>query len=168
MTAKTAAPAETVKQDAAGKSGEKKKSGGFGFKLALAALAAGALSVIPLCLIALPGLMPSIAVFFADRGRPRYTSYTVAVMNFAGVFPFLLTALKHGLSLEASAAKLSDPFTWLVMYGAAALGWLTCALTPAIARFCLEIQAMQRRRTLESMAKAIVTEWGDEVAKGKR
>ena len=173
MAAKTAAAAAAKPADAGkraapakppGKAGGAATFGSLGLKLVLAALAAGALAVLPLCMIALPGMMPTVAVFFADRGRPRYTSYAVGVMNFAGVFPFLIAVAMHGLSLNAAAHKLSDPFTWLVMYGAAGIGWLTAAGTPGIARVCIEIQAMQRRRMLESMAKAIVAEWGEEVA----
>ena len=156
-------------KSAAVKSGETAgRSGGFAVKLAVVFLLLGALSVLPLCLVALPGMMPSLAVYFADNKRPRYLSYTVAVLNAAGVLPFLLVVAKDGLSFVAAAHKLSDPFTWLVMYGAAAAGWLTSAATPALARICIEIQASQRRRGLEALAKAIRSEWGDEVAgKGK-
>ncbi len=141
-----------------------RRSGGFAVKLAILGSIVAALSMLPLCLVAVPGMMPSLAVFFADGKRPRYLSYTVAVMNAAGVLPFLLAIARSGMSLEVSAHKLSEPFTWLVMYGAAAAGWLTSAATPALARICIEVQAGQRRRSLEALAKAIREEWGDEVA----
>jgi hypothetical protein len=144
------------------------KKGGFGFKLAIIALCASGLAVLPLCLIALPGMMPSIAACFLDGRRTRYLGYTVGVMNFAGVFPFLLVTAQGGMTLEVAAAKLSDPFAWIVMYGAAAIGYLTAAATPPLARLCIEIQSGQRRRALEAMAKAMRSEWGDEVARGKR
>jgi hypothetical protein len=145
------------------------RSGGFALKLALIGGLVGALSMLPLCLVAVPGMMPSLAVFFADGKRPRYLSFTVAMMNAAGVLPFLLVVAKGGMSFIAAAHQLSDPFTWLVMYGAAAAGWLTYAATPALARICIEVQAGQRRRGLEALAKAIREEWGDDVAgKGKK
>jgi hypothetical protein len=140
-----------------------RRSGGLALKLAMVALAGAALSALPLCLLIVPGMMPSLAVLFVDRQRPRYLSYSVAVMNFAGVLPFLLALATSGMSLAAAAHKLSDPFTWLVMYGAAAVGWFTCAATPPLARICIEIQAGQRRRTLEALAKAMRQEWGEEV-----
>jgi hypothetical protein len=70
------------------------------------------------------------------------------------------------LSLQTAAALLSDPMVWLVMYGAAAAGWLICAATSPLARLCLELQAAQKRRALEALAKAIRQEWGEEVAGG--
>lgn len=124
-------------------------------------IAGAALTALPLCLVAVPGMMPSLAVFLADRQRPRYLSYAVTVMNFAGVLPFLLVLDHAGMSLAAAAGKLSDPFTWLVMYGAAASGWLINAGTVPLARICIEAQAGQRRRQLESVAKQMREEWGE-------
>jgi hypothetical protein len=80
----------------------------------------------------------------------------------------VIAVAKGGMSMVAAAHKLSDPFTWLVMYGAAAAGWCISAATPALARICIEVQTMQRRRTFESLARAIREEWGGEVASDQR
>jgi hypothetical protein len=87
------------------------------------------------------------------------------VMNFAGVFPFVLAvAQQQQMSMLTVATRLTEPLTWLVMYGAAAAGWLICGVTPMLARAGIEIQAFQRRRALEALSKAIREEWGPEVA----
>src|SRR5260221_1584253 len=132
----------------------KGKSGGLALKLAVGALGLASLAVLPLFLIILPGMMPTLVTLFVDRQRPSHLTYTVAVMNFAGVLPFLLTLAKGRLSLQTAAALLSDPMVWLVMYGAAAAGWLICAATSPLARLCLELQAAQKRRGVEAPAKA--------------
>lgn len=144
----------------------KGKSGGLALKLAAGALGLASLAVLPLFLIILPGMMPTLVTLFVDRQRPRHLTYTVGVMNFAGVLPFLLALAKGRLSLQTAAALLSDPMVWLVMYAAAAAGWLICAATSPLARLCLELQAAQKRRALEALAKAIRQEWGEEVAGG--
>src|SRR5258708_402789 len=123
----------------------KRRPGGLAVKAAVGALLLGALSALPLCMILVPGMMPSLVVLFVDRGRPRYLSYSVAVMNFAGVLPFLLSLVGH-MTLTAAAAKLSDPLTWLVTYGAAGAGWVICAVTPFLARTCVEILTGPQRR----------------------
>jgi hypothetical protein len=142
--------------------------GGLALKLAIGVSGLASLAVLPLFLIILPGMMPTLVTLFVDRQRPRYLTYTVGVMNFAGVLPFLLTLAKGRLSLQTVAALLSDPMVWLVMYGAAAAGWLICAATSPLARLCLELQAAQKRRALEALAKAIRQEWGEEVAGGAK
>lgn len=147
-----------------------KTNGGIGGivpKAALAAVALAAIAALPLFLVLVPGMMPTLVTLVVDRPRPRHLSYTVGVMNFSGVLPFVLALAKGELSLSAAALVLTDPASWLVMYGAAASGWLICAATPPLARFCLELQASQKRRALEALGKAIRQEWGDEVAGGQ-
>jgi hypothetical protein len=143
-----------------------KARGGTGIvpKAAAVAVALAGLAALPVFLVLLPGMMPAFVTLFVDRQRPRHLSYTVGVMNFAGVLPFILTLAKNGASLKAAAGVLADPLSWLVMYGAAASGWLICGATPPLARLCLELQASQKRRALEALGKAIREEWGDEVA----
>jgi hypothetical protein len=146
----------------------KGKGGGLALKLALGALGLASLAVLPLFLVIVPGMMPTLVTLFVDRQRPRHLTYTVGVMNFAGVLPILLTLAKGHLSVQTAAAVLADPTVWLVMYGAAATGWLICAAMSPLARLCLELQAAQKRRALEALAKAIRQEWGEEVAGGPK
>ncbi len=144
---------------------EKAKGGaGLALKAAIAILGLAALTVVPLVLVLIPGTMPTFVTLLIDRQRPRYLSYTVGVMNFAGVLPILLTLAKGHLTMTAAGQALVNPVTWMVMYGAAAAGWLICGATPPLARLCLELQASQRRRALEALSKAIRQEWGDDVA----
>jgi hypothetical protein len=143
------------------------RSGGLGLKFAVLSVLGGALVALPLCLIVLPGMVPTLAAFLVDRRQPRYLGYAVAVMNFAGVAPFLLIVAKSGMTLTNAAQKLADPLTWLVMYGAAAGGWLIYSAMIPLARICIETQSGQRRRQLEAAAKAIRQEWGEDVGKKK-
>jgi hypothetical protein len=155
--AKTVAKAKNGAAAANGK-------GGFAVKMACLVALVMALAVLPLVVIVAAGMMPTAAVTMIDR-RPRYLSYTVGVMNFAGVFPFALAvAQQQQMSMLTVATRLTEPLTWLVMYGAAAAGWLICGVTPMLARAGIEIQAFQRRRALEALSKAIREEWGPEVA----
>src|SRR5437868_8346203 len=143
---------------------DKAKGGGLATKLGVFILGLLALAVAPLILVVLPGMMPTLVTLFVDRQRPRYLTYTVGAMNFSGVLPILLTIAKGPLTMAAAGLTLANPVSWIVMYGAAAVGWLICGATPPLARLCLELQANQRRRALEGLGKAIRQEWGDEVA----
>lgn len=149
-----------------GAAGVRKIKGGtgLGLKLAITVLALAALTVVPLVLVLLPGMMPTLVTVLVERQRPRYLTYTVGMMNFAGVLPILLTVAKGQLTMTAAGLALANPVTWIVMYGAGAVGWLICGATPPLARLCLELQASQRRRALEALGKAVRQEWGDEVA----
>ncbi len=146
----------------------KSRPGGLTLMIAIALAALAALAALPLVFVLVPGMTPTLVTLFVDRQRSRHVSYVVGVMNFAGVLPFLLVLAKDRLSMHAAALALSDPFTWLVMYGAAASGWMICAATPTLARFCLELQANNKRRALEVLGTAIRREWGDDVAGGQK
>lgn len=139
------------------------KAKGFSLTLAIALAVMMGLAALPLVLIAAAGMVPTAAVALIDR-RPRYLTFTVAAMNLAGVVPFLLLVVEDRMSMVAAAIRLSQPLTWIVMYGAAAAGWAICGATPMLARAGIELQAFQRRRALEALGKAIREEWGPEVA----
>lgn len=140
------------------------RAGSLGLKFAALSLIGAALTALPLCMVALPGMVPTLAAAFVDRRRPRYLTFAVAIMNFAGVAPFLIIVVKNGMTFVAAAQKLADPFTWLIMYGAAAGGWLIFLAMIPLARVCIEVQASQRRRQLEAAAAALREEWGEDVA----
>jgi hypothetical protein len=141
-----------------------RSGGGLATKLGIFILGILALAVVPLILVLLPGMMPTLVTLFIDRQRPRYLTYTVGAMNFSGVLPILLTIARGPLTMTAAGVALTNPVSWMVMYGAAAVGWLIYGATPPLARLCLELQASQKRRALEALAKAVRQEWGDEVA----
>jgi hypothetical protein len=141
-----------------------RRPGTIAIKLGVVALIGVLLSALPLCLVLVPGMMPTLAVMLIDRRRPRYLTYAVGIMNSAGVLPFLIVLMLGGLTMRAAAHMLSDPFTWLVMYGAAAAGWCVSLVTPSLARISIEIKASQHRRTLEALSRAMREEWGEEVA----
>src|SRR5476649_2877857 len=129
---------------------QKAKGGAsLGLKTGLAIVGLAALTVAPLFLVLIPGMMPTLVTLFVDRQRPRHLSYAVGVMNFAGVLPFLVALATGSLSMQSAARVLADPVAWLAMYGAAAASWVICAATLPLARLCLELQATQKRRTLE-------------------
>src|SRR5258708_3821681 len=64
-----------------------KARGGLGFKGAILALGLAALAVLPLVVVLTPGMLPTLVTLLVERQRPRYLSYTVGVLNSAGVLP---------------------------------------------------------------------------------
>ena len=162
MTAARAKPATTPPGAPAKATGPRRRLPVLPAVLLTAAL--GSAAALPFCFILVPGLVPTLVAVLVDRGRPRYLGFTVGAMNCAGVLPFLLVLGNGSVTIAAAAALLAQPFTWVVAYGAAAAGWVLSAATPALARFCLELQAAQRGRAIDALARAICTEWGAEAA----
>src|SRR4051812_20233868 len=107
------------------------KAGGLLVTLALFLGLIMVIAALPLVVVIVAGMMPTAAVSVVDR-RPRYLTYTVGMLNFAGVTPFLLIVAKQDMTMIAAITKLADPLTWIVMYGAAAAGWLISGATPTL------------------------------------
>jgi hypothetical protein len=58
---------------------------------------------------------------------------------------------------------LSRPVNWLIMYGAAAIGWVLFLGMPSLARIFVDIRADQLQQDLKARAAHLVQDWGDDV-----
>jgi len=134
-----------------------------GGSFALAVCVLLVVAVLPLCLVIIAGMAPTIAAAVADRHPRRHLLRSVAVLNVAGMVQPVATLLHAGLTVYGAAVVLFDPYQWLWMYGASALGWLCYLGMPPVMRFVIEGRATRTERGLQERAKALVEEWGEEV-----
>ena len=118
----------------------------------------------PIFIVAAVGMAPTAAAYVTDRGPGRYAVVSVGAMNFVGVAPFLGAVWAGTRTFHAAFEVLADPFTWLTMYGAAALGWALVAVMPYAAAAYLRIAEEARRQRLLGRQAQLVEEWGKEVA----
>lgn len=143
------------------------RSGGKAATLVIIVGTLLAITALPLCILFVVGMMPTVVAAIVDRDRARYLARAVAAMNLAGLVQPVLAVLHIGLNLASVQHVLSDPHTWLMMYGAAAIGWLLTMGMPSIARIFVDMRADQMQRQLQERADELVKEWGDEV-KGRK
>ena len=150
---------------AAAKGARKAKRGGFGGMLTVAVLCGTALVVtaLPLCVLLLAGMLPSVVAAMVDRHPRRYLTATVAILHLAGLVLPALTLVKLGMSLAGAQQVLIDPRNWLIMYGAAGTGWVVNAAMQTLARIILGIRDERVERHLHKQAEQLVQEWGAEV-----
>jgi hypothetical protein len=118
---------------------------------------------LPLCLVFVAGMAPTIAAAITDRNPRRYLLRTVGVLNLAGMVLPVAALVHAGLTVYGATVVLFDPYKWLWMYGSAALGWLVYLGMPSIARVMVEAKAVRMEHELQQRAKALVEEWGEEV-----
>ena len=89
----------------------------------------------------------------------------------AEVFPLVKTgglADVAGISFHSLLQVINSPYSWLVMYGGAAAGWMLYFLVPPIVAMVFQVNVDETQRRLEARAKALVEEWGEEVTGRKR
>jgi hypothetical protein len=118
---------------------------------------------LPLCLVLVAGLAPTIVAAYTDRNPQRYLFRTVGVLNLAGMVVPVATLIHVGLNVAGATLVLFDPYKWLWMYGTSGLGWLIYLFMPSIAKVMVDAKAVKTELHLQERTKALVEEWGEEV-----
>lgn len=109
------------------------------------------------------GMLPTLAAFIVDRYPRKLITRTVGFLNFAGCVPFALELWAGSHSVDQVAEILSDPTKWLVMYGAAGVGWAIHFLMPPLAAAWLAMSQELRQKAIQTQQQQLVAEWGPEV-----
>ncbi len=142
--------------------GKRKKKGSM-LTVILLLIPAG-LVVLPTSILFGIGMIPTMVAYVIDRDPEKSAPITVGGLNFCGCMPFAIDLWKHNHTIAAAGKIFADPVAWLVMYGAAAVGWaLYFGIPPAVAN--LEVlRAEKRVDGLKQKKVALVQEWGPDVA----
>jgi len=118
-------------------------------------------AALPTAIVLSVGLMPTLVALIVDVTRGRYLTKCVAGLNVAGVLPFLHKLLTSGHDVPTAMNIVSDAFAWLVMYSAAAMGWLLFLGLPGLVSMIKVLSAKRRVYVLQETQRALLNEWGD-------
>lgn len=121
------------------------------------------LTVLPTALVLVIGCLPTLVAVIVDRSPRHYLVRCVGFLNCAGVAPYLVKIWMHHTVL-AAMQMLINPYVWLVMYGAAAIGWMIYLSAPSIAWLQVELMGARRITALQTRQHQLVRDWGEEVA----
>jgi hypothetical protein len=117
----------------------------------------------PTALLMAVGLVPTAVAYIADRDPDKTAPLTVGALNFVGVMAFAIGLWQRDHTLAGAMRVLGDPFAWLGMYGAAAVGWALYNGIPPMVAMWIAMRAETRIRQLEEQQREIAREWGPEV-----
>lgn len=123
-------------------------------------VAVGMIVALPTVPIVLLGMIPTAVALFVDRSYHKTAAICVAGLNFAGVAPFVAILWKGSNTLGHGMTILGDVYSWLAMYGAAALGWMLYVVLPPLAASILRIVSEQRTAILRTQQRKIGEDWG--------
>ena len=119
---------------------------------------------LPTVLLLFFGMLPAIVAYIVDPSRNKTSTICVGAMNFAGVFPYLLSLWTGIHSIDVALGILTDIFALMVMYSAAAAGWMVFMAVPPVVGVLLSGMDRRRIAALRARQKRIVKEWGKGVA----
>jgi len=122
-----------------------------------------ALVFLPTTFVLAIGMMPTLAAIFVDRSKRKTKAVTVGAMNLAGCVPFLLELWMEGHNFEKSFMIVTDAKAIIVMFSAAAVGYLIdWAMTGIVAAFLLQ-RGKARAKAIKKRQKELKERWGKEV-----
>lgn len=141
---------------------QKKK---FGWKgqifLIVAVLSSAMFSAVALILAV--GMIPTIVAAVVDRTKGHVRSMTVGAINFAGCAPFIVEVFKKGNDLALAVNYIIQPRTLVVMWMAAAMGYMIDWAMTGIVSSIMVQRAKNQMKNIEKDQKSLVSRWGVEV-----
>jgi hypothetical protein len=130
---------------------------------AMVAIGLGSPSLLVFMIIA---LAPTIAAVLTDKDPEKHSAIAVGAMSLGAMIPLVLGQFTAKPSSGYNV--LRDPFAWLSVYGAAAIGWGIHSAVPSITVFLSDMRADWRRKDLLKLQEELAEEWGREVVGKKK
>jgi hypothetical protein len=124
-----------------------------------------ALTAMPICILLIAGMIPSVTAYTIDQTPRRMLTLTVAPFNFAGTVPFCMQLWFAADAMQTLSQLIARPWIWMVMYLAAGAGWLLHFGMPVIVALVLERSLDLRKAKYVAIQKSLRAEWGDAVAR---
>lgn len=120
--------------------------------------------LMPSCVLLGIGMAPTIVAYIVDRTSEKYLSITVGLLNVCGVLPALVRLWSEGQSFSSAFRIAGDPFTMVIAYGAAAVGWAIYLALPLILGHYYATTTESRLQTLRNRQDGLIESWGEEIA----
>lgn len=150
------------------KKGKPKKAGVTRVSIFWLGLLVLAVLYIPTTIILLVGLLPSFVAFIVDSRREKYVATSVAILNICGTLPFIFDLWAGGQTIPEAVKIITSPWSWLAMYGAAALGWMLTRAMPPFVALTLNVGRDERIRRLKKRQNHLLENWGNQIAQVNR
>ena len=119
---------------------------------------------LPTSMILGAAMIPSLVALLIDQDPDKMGAITVASINFCGALPSAMSLWSGNNSVPHAMSLLSDPMNWMVMYGAAAIGWTIYYVVPPIISGCVVRRHEGEIARLTEHQEKLVAEWGPNVS----
>lgn len=142
---------------------KKKKSAGLQGQILFIVGLISAVMFSALSIILAIGMIPTFVAAVTDRSEKKMRALTVGALNFAGCMPFMIEIFRKGNNMETAIQYILEPRTIVVIYLAAALGYLVdWAMTGIVSSIMLQ-RGKARLRDIRKEQALLVDRWGQEV-----
>ena len=142
-----------------------KKENSLDFQFWLFIFAALLMSVVFLAstLLLLVGMLPTLIAAIIVQKKYKNKVLTIGAMNFAGCFPYLMHIWNSNDRMTSMLESLSDPLTVVVMYTAAAVGYILNHAVTRLVRVFMLHNADKKLANIEKEKSKLEERWGRKV-----
>jgi hypothetical protein len=109
------------------------------------------------------GMLPCIVAYYMDVSKHRYTFKCIFASNLSGMLPYITKIIHDGPSSSLLQEIMGDATSWIIIYGAALMGWLLIKVCPMIAQSMVNGMHQTQIMRYEWIQKKLESEWGEEV-----
>ena len=121
------------------------------------------ISALPLVLVLLVGLLPTITLFITDSKNTNKL-FIVSCFNLAGVFSYLVEII-NTFTLNQSFLILSNIFNLITMLGSAGIGLILYLELPNLFAFILKTTSEKRLEKINARLVKYTQDWGEDLTK---
>ncbi|MGB3213399.1 MAG: hypothetical protein WBC26_01385, partial [Alphaproteobacteria bacterium] len=118
---------------------------------------------LPTALLLILGMLPTVGAMLSSKGEQKARAISVACMNFAGCFPFLLKLWAAGRTFERGIEIIMDPVVIIIIYSMAGVGYVIDILLSTYVSSFLYQRGRSRLSAIEVRQQELVQRWGQEV-----
>lgn len=119
---------------------------------------------LPSTILLMIGMVPTPFAILTDRTKSKSKVMTVGALNLAGCSPFLFQLWTTEHSFDRSVSIVTDPFAIVVMWSAAAVGYILNWAMTGIVSSVLYQKGQSRQKTIQKRQKELIERWGAEVS----
>lgn len=124
-------------------------------------LAILASSILPVIIVILIGLLPTITILFTDS-KNSAKLVIVGCFNLSGLFVYLINLI-HQYNMDSAFSILGDVFNMIIMLGSAALGFLIYYEMPNLFAYIAQNTSQRRLVSIDKELEKISEEWGNKL-----
>lgn len=117
----------------------------------------------PFLVLLLVGMAPTLVAYVIDKRPRKVTARAIGYLNFAGCMPYLFTLASGQSTISNALSLVADPSALMIMYSAAAAGWMLNFLMSPVMTAWLAVQHESRGRSIRNRQDELIKEWGSEV-----
>lgn len=117
----------------------------------------------PAALLLFFGMLPTLVAYIIDKKPGKNKTFTIGALNFSGCFYYLVHAWNSIQPMETALVYLQNPVTIIVIYTAAAFGYMLNFVATILISSVLRRRSVQKLEKIEKQKKALEDRWGKKV-----